>query len=122
MTLLIYLCRFLHLFPVADPLAPPPPSRSESQKQKKRPDLGRNMLQNALFEASDIILFRGSMPRAPLEHRRLAVECVIFFKKSAHAPPPPPRLSIPRSASGFIYKVNMGPSSILNILLLPSKI
>ena len=49
---------------VADPEGGPP-SRSGSQKQKND---RRNMVYNASFKASDFKIFRGSMPRTPLEH------------------------------------------------------
>ena len=78
---------------------PPPPPRSGSQKQKNRPDLGRNMLQNASFEASDIIFFRGSMPPGP--SRAYETDCGVYIFLKELAPPPPPRLSIPGSATEY---------------------
>ena len=40
-------------------------------KSKKRPYLGRDMLQNASFEISDF-----NFSRTPLEHKRLAEVCI----------------------------------------------
>ena len=70
----------------------PTSPRSRSQKQKKRPCLGRNMVQNASFEALNFKIFR-----TPVKH--IISGCGVYkcLQKSA---PPVCRL-IPGSATGI---------------------